>query len=431
MNNKTITRVILLGVIALTGIIGLQSYWVTSTWDINEEDFNKKINYALYNVAKSLANINDSTLPPREIINRKTSNYYIVNLADEINSDYLEYFLQKELESLALNIDFEYAVFDCNTNEMVYGNYCNYSPHIKKDLVLGDLPKDSKFTYYFGVKFPTRSGYLFGKMQLSIFISVILLITTLFFAYSMFVILRQKRLSEMQKDFINNMTHEFKTPISTIRISADVFLNNPNIKSDPRLLQYATIIKEQNQRLNNQVEKVLQLAKIEQGSFLLKMECVNLKEILQNIGESIQMRVDKRGGDFDMDLGSQPIFVMADRLHLSNILYNLLDNAIKYCRESPHIKLRLKQKGLKVEVIIEDEGVGIPKEHQPRVFDKFFRVPTGDVHNVKGFGLGLYYVKNICDTHHWNLRLYSKQDCGTKVEIEMPSIKEPIKLRQS
>ncbi len=423
MNNKTITRVIILGVIALTGIIGLQSYWVISTWDINEEDFNKKINYALYNVAKSLANINDSTLPPREIINRKTSNYYIVNLADEINTDHLEYFLQKELESLALNIDFEYAVFDCNTNEMVYGNYCNYSPHLIKDLELGNLPKDSNFTYYFGVKFPTRSGYLFGKMQLSIFISLILLITTLFFAYSMFVILRQKRLSEMQKDFINNMTHEFKTPISTIKISADVFLNNPNIKSDQRLLQYATIIKEQNQRLNNQVEKVLQLAKIEQGNFQLKKEKVNLTDILKNIGESIMVRVEKKGGQFSIKLEDNPIFIQADRLHLSNILYNLLDNAIKYCREKPCIRLSMLSHERTVKILIEDEGLGIPKEHQTRVFDKFFRVPTGDVHNVKGFGLGLYYVKSICDAHHWTLHLDSQNDCGTNVEIVMPTSK--------
>lgn len=423
MKNRTITQVVILGTIAIAGIIAMQSYWVVSTWNINEEEFNQKVNLALYNVASSLADMNGTTLPTRNLIKQRTTNYYVVNTAYEIDTKSLEYFLQREFEALALNIDFEYAVFDCHTNEMVYGNYCSYTPGGIRDVQLGILPKYDEFTYYFGVKFPTRSGYLFSKMQLSIVLSIILLITVLFFGYSMFVILRQKRLSEMQKDFINNMTHEFKTPISTIKISADVFLNEPQIQRDQRLSRYAGIIKEQNQRLNSQVENVLQLARIERGNFELKPERFALHETLQDIAASAQVKIEKLGGRFHTQFAPKDFCVQADRLHFSNVMHNLLDNAMKYCKEKPDVRLQTEQLGDRVRITIADRGIGISKEQQSKVFEKFYRVPTGNVHNVKGFGLGLFYVRTICRRHGWKLLLESAEGEGTAVQIDMPIVR--------
>ena len=419
MKNRTILLVVILGAIAIIGIIGMQTYWVVNTWNNNEEEFNQRVHLALYNVARSLAHLHDATLPSHSVVKQRTTNYYVVNIANEIDPGSLEYFLQKELEALALNIDFEYAVFDCHTDEMVYGNYCSYSPEKKVDLELGNLPKYSEFTYYFGVKFPTRPNYLFNKMQISLLLSVLLLITVVFFAYAIFVILTQKRLSEMQKDFINNMTHEFKTPISTIKISADVFLNNPQIQENPRLLQYAGIIKEQNQRLNNQVENVLQLAHIERGNFELKPETIDLHPFLEDIATATALHVEKLGGVFKTDFAKIDIKVWADQLHLSNVLHNLLDNALKYSKKVPHIELRTRKQGNQVEIIVADKGIGISKEQQEKVFEKFYRVPTGNVHDVKGFGLGLFYVKNICKKHGWKLELESEPGIGTTVCIRM------------
>lgn len=420
MSNNVIKSVIILGAIAIIGIIGMQAYWVVNTWNINEEEFNKKVNLALYNVARSLADVNQSKLPPRNIIHQRTTNYYIVNIEDEIDANLLEFLLQKELESLALNVDFEYAVFDCTTDEMVYGNFIRYSPGTPRESVeLGNLPKYEDFTYYFGVKFPTRSGYLFGKMQLSVFFSFILLVTLAFFAYTMYVILRQKRLSEMQKDFINNMTHEFKTPLSTIKISTEVFLKNPLIRSDQRLFQYASIIRDQYIRLDKQVEKVLQLAKIEKGNFEIKPEEIHLESLLQNIVESTQVRVEKRNGELAADLRAADLNITADPLHLNNIVQNLLDNAVKYCREAPKIRFSAQREGNLLTLTIQDNGIGISPEFQKRVFDKFFRVPTGNVHNVKGFGLGLFYVKKICDAHGWRINLNSTPGQGTTVAVTM------------
>lgn len=418
MKNSIILRVVLLGVIAMLGIIGMQSYWVISTWNINEDEFNQKVNYALYNVAKSLADLNNGSLPPRGIIKKRTSNYYIVNIEAEIDANHLEYFLQKEFEAQALNVDFEYSVYNCHNDMMEYGNFCRYSPGgVDQKVELGNLPKYDEYTYYFGVKFPTRSGYLLGKMQLSIFFSVILFVTLIFFAYSMVVILRQQRLSKMQKDFINNMTHEFKTPISTIKISADVFLNNQLVMADQRLSRYAKIIKEQNLRLNKQVEKVLRLAKIEGERFELKRENLLLTDVLKPILRATALKIEKLGGSITYELRATKNEIYADPLHLTNILHNLLDNAVKYCKEKPEIEVCTENAGPFLKLSIKDKGLGISKEYQAKIFQKFFRVPTGNVHNVKGFGLGLYYVKSICTAHGWKLKLESAPGEGTNVCI--------------
>lgn len=418
MQNSSINRVIILGVIALMGAVSMQAYYVISTWNINEDEFRQKVNLALYNVAKDLAELNDVELPTREVINQRTSNYYIVNVEYEIDKANLEYFLQKHLEALALNVDFEYAVFNCNTNNMEYGGYCSYEPGREIKDLEADLPKDNKFVYYFGVKFPTRSSFLLGKMQLNIFLAGVLLLVVLFFGYSMSVILRQRRLSNMQKDFINNMTHEFKTPISTIKISTDVFLNNEMIRDNDRLFQYANIIQQQNQRLNNQVEKVLQLAKIEGNNFDLKREPLILTDLLTDLIEGARLRVEEMNGHFTASMPDEPVHVYADPLHLTNILHNLIDNAIKYCVKKPDIGIELKKLNKRKAILtIQDHGIGIKREYQAKIFDKFYRVPTGNVHNVKGFGLGLFYVKSVCDSHGWKLQLDSEEGKGTIVSI--------------
>ncbi len=421
MNYSSIRKVIILGAISLVGIIAMQTYWVASTWNLNEEEFDQKTKLALYRVATTLAGMNGAALPSRDVIKQRSTNYYIVNIANEFNGNILTYLLQKEFEAIALNIDFEYAVFDCHTNEMVYGGYCSYAPEDQnRQTSLGKLPKVAGLTYYFGVKFPTRSGFLLDQMQLSIFLSGILVLTLLFFVYSMSVILRQKRLSDMQKDFINNMTHEFKTPLSTIRISAGVFVTDERIKSDSRLLKYASIILEQNERLNKQVEKVLQLAKMDQGNIDLQIESCSLEDVLTPVIDSMRLRIEEAGGQLIADIPDSVPDIQADRLHLSNVLYNLLDNAAKYCVQAPFIQLRVQVDHQFVHIVVQDNGIGIGREHHTRVFDRFYRVPTGNIHNVKGFGLGLFYTKRICDAHGWKIRLNSQPGQGTTIAIQLP-----------
>ena len=235
----------------------------------------------------------------------------------------------------------------------------------------------------------------------------------------MYTILRQKRLSEMQKDFINNMTHEFKTPISTIGISADVFLNNPKIKEDPRLSQYAGILKEQNQRLNKQVEKILQLAKIERDGLKLKQEELNLTDLIKNIVDSVSIRLEEHQGKIHLLNFKETTAIKADKFHFTNTLYNLLDNAIKYCKTQPNITIQVENRLKHILLSIQDNGIGITKDNLHKVFDKFYRIPTGNVHNVKGFGLGLYYVKEVVNAHGWDVNIESTAGKGTKVILKI------------
>jgi len=419
MNNKTIIRVVIFGALAIISIIAIQAYLLMSTWDAEEKAFQENVTIALQNVAKEFEKLG-SPLPAYDLINQVSSNYYVVDINDFIDANNLEFFLRRELEQVGLREDFEYGIYNCDTRKMAYGKYISYTEEDlpKANTPKAQLPVHEKFLYYFGVRFPHRTTKIMNTMRLSLVFSGILVVTILFFLYSMFIILRQKRLSEMQKDFINNMTHEFKTPISTIGISADVFMDSPEISGNKRLLQYATIIKDQNRRLNRQVEKVLQLAKIERDNFRLNKEEVNLHEILTQILESTRLQIEKQGGTLKSELRATNAVISADKLHLTNILYNLLDNATKYCGEVPDIEVGTSEvEGGKIKLSIKDCGIGIQQEHLSRIFEKFYRVPTGDVHDVKGFGLGLFYAKSICDAHGWKISIGSKIKKGTTVSI--------------
>lgn len=419
MSNKNIRRVVIFGAIAIFIVLFIQGFVVWRTWNMNERDFDRSVTIALQNTAKDLAALHRQMLP-QNMIQRMTSNYYVINTNAPIDASNLDFYLRKELEAVSLNEDFEYGIYDCHDDKMVYGNYITYSPNRDTANLRRDLPKFDNFLYYFGVRFPRRTAYLVGEMSLTIVLTAILLVTVLFFMYALFVIMQQKRFSELQKDFINNMTHEFKTPISTIKISADVFASHPLILSDERLTRYARIVREQNARLNLQVEKVLQLNKIDKKTLELSLEPVDLHEILETVIPAIQVKIEQQKGKLTLHLDATDTQIDADTLHLTNIIHNLLDNAMKYCKGAPDITIMTKNLGHHTLLFrIADKGIGIDREHQSKVFDRFFRVPTGDVHNVKGFGLGLFYVKSIVSEHQWRISLTSKLGEGTTIDIMM------------
>jgi Signal transduction histidine kinase len=283
---------------------------------------------------------------------------------------------------------------------------------------------DSDLIYYFGVRFPNKEVNILSSMRLVIALTLLVFLAVLFFIYTIYIILQQKQLSELQRDFINNMTHEFKTPIATINISTDVFLQSPLIRNDPRLSRYATIIKEQIMRLNVQVEKVLQLAKLEREHLELNLEEVDVSELIKGLQPSLELKTEEKKGVLHLNLQTDHAWVRADRLHLTNVLHNLVDNGVKYSKSPPNIEVSLSLVNSHVELAVKDQGIGIAPEHQKHIFKKFYRVPTGNVHNVKGFGLGLYYVHTICREHRWKLHLDSEPGRGTTVSIHMPLLSE-------
>lgn len=428
MTNTIIRRVIVLGAISILSLLSVQTYWVLRSWNLQEQEFDRKVRQALLDTARDLARIGIFVLKDADLIDQVSSNYYVVNINNQFDEATLEFYLQKAFENQGMREDFQYGIFDCSSNQMVSGKMIKY----KKPSAMGEgeqldapLPThyNSDFIYYFGVRFPNKSANLLSNMWIVVVFTILILITVAFFIYAMFVILRQKQLSELQRDFINNMTHEFKTPISTINISTDVFLQNSLIQSDTRLNRYAGIIKEQTMRLNTQVEKVLQLAKIERDKIELNLEEIDLAELIRSISPSMELKISERNGILHLDLDSATqTLISADRLHLTNILHNLVDNGVKYSKGAPEITIRVQNRDNDLILSVRDNGIGIAKEHQKHVFNKFYRVPTGNVHNVKGFGLGLFYVKTICKEHHWKISLNSEPGKGTSVEIRMPTL---------
>lgn len=423
MNNNIIRRVILLGAIAIIGILVIQSYWVYNSWNLKEDEFHQTIKIALIQAAKNLAKQDGVELPNQDMIRRRSSNYYVVNTNNRIYSPVLEYYLIKAFEDHALDVEFEYAIFDCSNDRMVYGGYCDLTDEKAttppKDL--GKLPTMEGLTYYFGIKLLNRESYLLGQVRLALFFTGLLLLSIFFFAYAIWVILAQKRLSEMQKDFIDNMTHEFKTPISTIKISADVLKKSEELKENERLQRYTGILQEQNQRLNDQVEKVLNIARVERNTFELKKEPIQLNDLLKGIIDSTSLKIQQQKGQLKSNLDKSLPTIQADRHHLTNVLHNLLDNAIKYSKGAPNIKITTQQENEHIILSVKDDGIGIDKSLHKKVFKKFYRVPTGNIHNVKGFGLGLFYIKHICKVHGWQIQLDSEKNMGTEVTIKIPT----------
>jgi two-component system, OmpR family, phosphate regulon sensor histidine kinase PhoR len=419
MRQKQIRFVVLLGAFAIIGIISIQVYFLQNVWNIKEKQFVQSVMIGLRNVAEQMGKYNQTSLPYVNPIRQLSSNYFVVDINSVIDANILEFYLKAEFDKLNLQTDFEYAIYNCQTDKMEYGNYLTKSGNAKPNVLTANLPKYDQYTYYFGVNFPLLRNTITGDMTIWFFFMALLLVAIIFFVYAIFVILHQKRLSEMQKDFINNMTHEFKTPISSINISADVIMN-PDIIHDPaRLFTYGSVIKQENNRLNQQVDKVLQIARIESHSFHLNKEQIDLNTLILKVAENCKAN-SNRNMVVNTNLYDSLDLIEADSLHLTNIFHNLLDNASKYSDKEPIIAIETKCTDKSVIITISDNGPGISPEYQRRIFQKFYRIPTGNLHDVKGFGLGLYYVKTICDAHQWEIRLISDRGMGATFEIEIP-----------
>ncbi len=424
MKNMNIRLVVLLGAFSIASIIIFQIYWVYHTFSITATQFNQRTKIALYAVAEKMADFNGAGLPYNPV-NQITSNYYVVNLASKIDAKVLEHYLRTTLAEHNLNIDCEYAIYHCETDEMAYGNYLGNKPGVEPQKSnTGQFEKQKDLVYYFGVIFPGKTNFIIQSINVWLVSAIIIFAALTFFAYAIFIILRQKKLSEIQKDFIDNMTHEFKTPISSIAIASHVLGESGIVNEPERLKRYAGIIRDQNVRLEKHIEKVLQVASLDRGKEKLARETVDLHAIVLEVLQSVDLGSKTGSPTFITELNAGRPEISADKLHITNILYNLIDNAIKYGGEQPHITISTRQIGEKVIFSIRDKGLGIDQQYVKRIFDKFFRVPTGNVHTVKGFGIGLYYVKKIVEQHGWKIRVESQPGLGTNIIIEIKSKKE-------
>lgn len=424
MRRNTIRFIVVLATLSIVGLVTVQVYWVSNAYNLEEQKLDQGIYIALQRVAEQIAAYNRSTLPTEQVVNQVSSDYFIVNVNDIIDVNLLEHYLKQEFSARNIALDFEYGIYNCSTDRMVYGRYVGTAGP-DQDRASRELPKYDRFIYYFGVQFPTKASHLVANLGIWIFSSVIMLVVIGFFGYALFVILAQKRLAEVQKDFIDNMTHEFQTPIATIAISAEVLLR-PDIAQQPeRLRTYANIVRTEGLRLKGQVERVLQMSRFERVNPQLELELVDLHA---TIGEVVQIFGLKAQGDrptapqpvVKTELQAEPATVKADKVHLFNMLLNLLDNAAKYTEQPPRIIIQTRSEGNGLRLSVTDNGIGIPKRFQEKIFAKFFRVPTGNVHKVKGFGLGLHYVRQLAKAHGWKLHVDSQEGQGSTFSFWLP-----------
>ncbi|UXP33075.1 HAMP domain-containing histidine kinase [Reichenbachiella agarivorans] len=417
MNRRAYRILVILAVISIGGTLTIQLFWMKKAFDVRSQQFDHNVKSALLNITEILCSINLEATRP-DAIEQISSNYFIVKINNKITPLTLETLLTREFKSRGIKEVFEYGIFDCSNGEMVYGQRVNPSmTAIEGENTLHAFPNLSKDEYYFGIYFPSKTLDLVGQMGIWISSSAVLLIVVLFFGFSLFMIFRQRRLSEIQKDFVNNMTHEFKTPIATMRIAADV-LRSPEITDDPkRLSTYTEIINKEIDRLQGQVERVLQMSSIKQEQIQLNKEWIEIDLIIHDLVQ--RSALSNPNVSISVDTGMPRLFV--DQLHMSNVFDNLIDNAIKYSDKEPMVEISWSQHGRKrIEINFKDHGKGIDPKHQSLIFDKFYRVPTGNRHDVKGFGLGLYYVKMVVAAHGGKINVVSQLNEGTTISIILP-----------
>jgi two-component system phosphate regulon sensor histidine kinase PhoR len=414
LSRNTIRLLIILGIISITGIIAVQAYWVRRAFDLKEQQFRQTVMVALRNVANGISK-SFKVSQIENPVSQLSSDYYVVNLRVPLDADILEHLLTEEFKKQNLHTDFEYGIYDCDTDKIVYGALINANYESDTTQVRA-LPKTDKFLNYFGVRFPSKTSYLASRLDIWLISSLITLVVTAFFGYSMFVILKQKRLSEVQRDFVNNMTHEFQTPISTIRVATDV-LAQPAILNQPeRLKKYVQIIRQENNRLKNQVESVLHTARLERGKLELDIQLQELHSLINEVTEGIKAELED---GLQIVLNATKTSIYADRTHLMNVVRNLIDNAVKYSPKPPHVKIETHNEGDSIVMTVSDKGIGIAQDQIGKIFDKFYRVPTGNIHNVKGFGLGLSYVMQIVKGHKWTIDVQSEIGNGSRFIIKI------------
>ncbi len=469
MNKNLINLIIVVVSFVLLSLTAVQLYWVRNAISIERANFENSVNSAVNKVVdqleklKTINTINQSTASKMQMqdflksidsinqelatnmqnvsgiedfekIIRKTElAQQVINEMIKINEEFdieqhldpevLDSLLKKEIADHGIKTKFEYGVFSTKKEVMIIDESGKYAEELLDEgliftlypLELTDTPN------YLMIYFPYEIRYLLKQMASIIFISLILIVIILMlFIYVIKVIVWQKRLSEMKSDFINNMTHEIKTPISTISLACEA-LRDSEIKKNQMLADnYLKVINDENNRLGGIAEKILQAAAIEKENFKLKREKVNIHELIDSVINNIGIQVEVKDGEINTNYQATKAAVSCDKMHITSVITNLIDNANKYTPRKPVINILTENYMEGIKICISDNGVGISKENQRKIFDKLYRVPTGNVHDVKGFGLGLSYVKTIVELHGGKIAVNSELKKGSEFCVFMP-----------
>ncbi len=466
MSKKSIYLIIGLIVSSIVGLIILQLQLIQTGLEVNRERYDRTVQNVLKNVADEVEDkeedeirltlnngyaggvpdtrygeflitgrtgglLSGSTIRISPNSFRLRAQFSARNLEERVDREGVDKLLTKEMRNAGILDELEYGIYDTRQQRFISRNGRPLSPagsdtSRHADLMHGDyvvslFDNDPFIPGEIRAYSPDKDGVIYSSLYGNLAASVVFVLIILgCFVYTIYVILRQKKVSEMKTDFINNMTHEFKTPIATISLATDSIVS-PKISGNPdKVLRFARIIKQENKRMNDQVEKVLQMAKLDKSRLNLNLTAVDLHAVIQSAVEYICLQVEPRGGTVNTDLRADPSVVEGDLTHLSSLINNLLDNANKYSPEAPEIVVSTRKVARGMEVTVADHGLGMTREARKNIFDRFYRVHTGDRHDVKGFGLGLSYVKTITEVHNGSIEVRSEPGKGSSFVVTFP-----------
>lgn len=396
LSNKVLYGIIGLVAISMVGLVVIQFQWLKSAILVNEQQFNERVSNAVQAV---------------EINHGANLSAYV---SDSGNSK-LKSYLKEEFAKSKLPTDFKLSLYDEQDRKII----CDAGDGAE----VASITLPFACSHLMAIHFPTKRTVLLSQLAQTLAPTILFILSIVAcFTYVIIVLRRQKKLSEIKSDFINNLTHEFKTPLSSIALTNRMIRDRSPQRFDEKDRSYFQIIEQESVRLNSQIDKILQMAQIEAGIFTLEKIEINIHALIEHVSNAFQPRLKELNGQVHLEMKAERPVMKGDELHLTNLILNLLDNACKYANQAPIITIRTANTEAGICISIKDNGIGIKKEIQKHIFDKFYRAQTGDVHDTKGFGLGLSYVKGIVLAHNGKINLTSEIDKGSEFEVILPVV---------
>jgi two-component system phosphate regulon sensor histidine kinase PhoR len=420
MRSSILKWLVLSSTVLIALIVIVQLYWLKKVYSFEQQQFNINVVKSIRGVFEDLEMNDNPALNLQQLIQNPGPDYFLFK-ADTIPSkDSLTFYLRHEFEDFNVLTSARIGAFSASAKKYVYQEFIGTpagSPYSDQSVV--NLPVLTPEFDHILLYFPHRNNYILGEMNFWIISSVALSLALIGLAISLFYFYRQKFLAEIQKDFVNNFTHEFKTPLAVMKIAGDVLAQDNIIHQPDRLSRYSGIIRHQTEHLQKQVEQLLKASSLEKKKLPIKKESVDAQHLIEQALNKVQPLIDQRNARIDVKNHKMPGQVLADEAHLELAVVNILENALKYSDE-PHIVVETGKEETDFFISIKDNGIGIEKKYQKNIFKKFYRVPTGNVHNVKGFGLGLNFVKRIVDAHDGKIKVNSLPGIGTEFRLLIP-----------
>ncbi len=422
MNKRLFAVIIVVTAISLSGIIITQFYWVKDALLMKNEQFYQNAHLGLKRVVNQVMALQHDSVKAAKFLNLGEDQNYHEQFIRSLDTNLIKTMIDSEFRNLELCDVYYYGIYYKDKPKFIMIS----NPDYRKQLLQSEhkaqiscIFQEEKFML--AVFFPMQKPFVFSKMQVYIILSgIFMLIVIVGFWLTARSYLRQKRLSEMKTDFVNNMTHEFKTPIATVSFTSEL-LKKDNIRNNPgKVTNYADIIFSESQRLKNQVDQVLQVAILDRGDYKLKLRQVDVHQIIRQVAERFDIVVSERDGHIRQRLNAARNFIAADPQHIASVLNNLVDNANKYSPEKPEITISTHSDRKGIMITVEDRGIGMNDSDRKDIFKKFHRISTGNLHDVKGFGIGLFYVKTIIEAHGGRIDVKSKPGKGSAFAVWVP-----------